>query len=292
MGGNGCHRWRCLDELEQVGDDAVLGLSENAFRRRIAGVQADLVRARTNALQRDRPPPAYRDLRLVARGWGWLELRVYPPIEPEPYEIVGIGVAEPGRRPTVEMADSHHRRAWSEPATGIAGGAIVGYVAPAGFWAAPALLAVGIAACGMWPPDSHSTTPPMCSPRPPASPTASMRPSARPGSSETAPGCTTTRHHQAPRRGPRRSGPPRATCGSSGKPWTTTPIRRRPPATSEPAERLPAMTASAEPGGGSDRRRLASSLAGVLPPPRAGTAGGARRRAGGRGGYLLAHRGR
>jgi hypothetical protein len=145
MGGNGSHRWRYLDELEQVGDDAVLGLSENAFQRRIAGVQAELVRARTTALQRERPPPAYRDLRLVARGWGWLELRVYPPIEPEPYEIIGIGVAEPGRRPTVEMADSHHRRAWSEPATGIAGGAIVGYVAPAGFWAAPALLAAGVA---------------------------------------------------------------------------------------------------------------------------------------------------
>lgn len=146
MGGNGSQRrWQHLDELEQVGDDAVLGLSENAFRRRIAGVQADLIRARTTALQRDRPPPAYRDLRLVARGWGWLELRVYPPIEPDPYEIIGIGVAEPGRRPTVEMADSHHRRARAEPATGIAGGAIVGYIAPAAFWAAPPLLAGGVA---------------------------------------------------------------------------------------------------------------------------------------------------
>lgn len=56
-----------------------------------------------------------------------------------------IGVAEPGHPPTLDMAASHHRQPWSQPAARAGGGAIVGYVAPAAFWAAPPLVAGGVA---------------------------------------------------------------------------------------------------------------------------------------------------
>lgn len=139
------HRWQYLDEVEGVSDPAVLGLTEKAFGQRLAHIRTDLVKARSAALQADRQPPAYREARVVGRSWGWLEFLVYPPVEPEPYEIVGIGVAAPGSRPTGEMADSHHRRAWSEVVTGAAGGAVAGYVATAGFWQAAPVLAGGLA---------------------------------------------------------------------------------------------------------------------------------------------------
>ena len=43
------------------------------------------------------------------------------------------------------MAESHHRRAWSEVITGSLGGAVVGYLAPAAFWQAAPVLAGGVA---------------------------------------------------------------------------------------------------------------------------------------------------
>jgi len=150
MGGGVFHRWQYLDEFEDVQNPpelgrTVLGLSEKAFWQRLARAQSDLVKARTAALERDRPAPAYRELRIVGRSWGWLELQVYPPGEPELYGIVGVGVAAPGSRPTGELADSHHRRGWSEVITGSLGGAVVGYVAPAAFWQAAPVLAGGSA---------------------------------------------------------------------------------------------------------------------------------------------------
>ncbi len=109
------HRWRYLEEFEDVQHPGelgrtVLGLPDRAIWQRLARTQSDLVKARTAALERDRPVPAYRDLRIVGRSWGWLELQVYPPDGPELYGIVGVGVAAPGSRPTGEMAESHHRR--------------------------------------------------------------------------------------------------------------------------------------------------------------------------------------
>lgn len=130
----------------------MLGLPDKGIWQRLARAQSDLVKARTAALERDRPVAAYQELRIVGRSWGWLELQVYPPDGPELYGIVGVGVAAPGSRPTGEMAESHHRRAWSEVITGSLGGAVVGYVVPAAFWqAAPALAggsAVVVAAPG------------------------------------------------------------------------------------------------------------------------------------------------
>ncbi len=70
MAGGVFHRWQYLDEFEDVRNPpelgcTVLGLSEKAFWQRLARAQSDLVRARTAALERDRPAPAYRDLRIV-----------------------------------------------------------------------------------------------------------------------------------------------------------------------------------------------------------------------------------
>jgi len=92
VGGGVFHRWQYLDECEDVQNSpelgrTVLGLSEKAFWQRLARAQSDLVKARTAALERDRPVPAYRELRIVGRSWGWLELQVYPPDEPELYDI-------------------------------------------------------------------------------------------------------------------------------------------------------------------------------------------------------------
>lgn len=100
------HRWRYLEEFEDVRNPGelgrtVLGLTVKAFWQRLARGQSDLVRARTAAVERDRPVPAYRELRIVGRSWGWLELQVYPPDGPELYGIVGVGAAAPGSRPTV-----------------------------------------------------------------------------------------------------------------------------------------------------------------------------------------------
>jgi len=88
------HRWKYLEEFEDVQNLAelgliLLGLPDKAIWQRFARVQSDLVKARTAALERDRRCRRTGICGVVGRSWGWLELQVYPPDGPELYSIVG-----------------------------------------------------------------------------------------------------------------------------------------------------------------------------------------------------------
>lgn len=103
-------RWRYLPAADSLSDSQILGVTELQYDGKVADERRLLVDARTNAIRQQRQPPASREVSIPGSKWAWIVLVVYPPVEPVSYEVIGLGVSEPGGpQVTGDMARSHTR---------------------------------------------------------------------------------------------------------------------------------------------------------------------------------------
>lgn len=126
-------RWRYLQAADSLSDSQILGVTERQYDGKVEAERRLLVDARAKAIRQQRRPPGSRQVSIPGSKWAWIVLDVYPPVEPEPYEVIGLGISEPGGpRVTGDMARSHTRSITTQR-RGLmsAGGSIGGVLAAA-----------------------------------------------------------------------------------------------------------------------------------------------------------------
>lgn len=145
-------RWRYLSADDTLSDAQILDIAERRYESRFATEQRLLVEERTQAIKQQRPPPSSRRASIPGSRWVWIVLAIYPPVEPVPYDVIGLGISEPGGpRVTGDMAASHTRSFATQRrglmAAGGSIGAFLAAVAPA-VASTPGLLTGAIGAAG------------------------------------------------------------------------------------------------------------------------------------------------